>query len=62
MKLEDALQSGNVPASWTPTMNLRWIKKTVKVDEMHLEVVSVLQQMWQDYKGNQEWRDIEWAI
>lgn len=57
MKLEDA--SGNVPVSWTPTMNLRWINKAIAIPGGLVKKEKTLQQQWQRDKGAQEWRDIQ---
>lgn len=44
---------------WTPTFNLRWIKKEVPFDNSSIMIIPVLQQMWQGSLGNIEWKDIE---
>lgn len=44
---------------WSPTFELRWLKKKVFVRENTYFTDPVLQQKWGSNMGNEKWEDIE---
>jgi hypothetical protein len=59
MKQETNLAiSTTIAEIWYPTMELRFLEKTVPIDENYATTKMVLQQSFMNNFGKKEWRDI----
>jgi hypothetical protein len=49
----------NIAETWQPSVRLRFIEKTVEIDENLGRRVKVLQQLHTSNTGKVEWKDVE---